>query len=216
MDRTICDAVNQRTAAYNASLLSGNMSEYKASCYALRRAVKAAKLWYREIIESHFQLNDSRRMWQGLRTICSFENKSSAEVRADPLLADELNTFYDRFECNAVRLCDQCIRKQQTEQRWACYHRDGGLVSEGTKESEHQESSRTWWDYWPCSCRGPAPISLLACLHSSLMSPFLPLWFHLFLYLYLLSLQYTVLHILFFIFYSLPISMYILLCWCYM
>ncbi len=76
------------------------MSEYKASCYALRRAVKAAKLRYREIIESHFQLNDSRRMWQGLRTICAFGNKSSAEVRADPLLADELNTFYCRFECN--------------------------------------------------------------------------------------------------------------------
>ncbi len=35
------------------------------------------------------------------------------------------------------------------------------------------------------------------------MSPFLPLWFHLFIF-YLLSLQYTVLHILFFIFYSLP------------
>ncbi len=39
-------------------------------------------------------------MWQGLRTICAFGNKSSAEVRADPLLADELNTFYGRFECN--------------------------------------------------------------------------------------------------------------------
>ncbi len=76
------------------------MSEYKASCYALRRAVRAAKIRYRERIESHFQLNDSRRMWQGLRTICAFENKSSAEVRADPLLADELNTFYGRFECN--------------------------------------------------------------------------------------------------------------------
>ncbi len=76
------------------------MSEYKASCYALRRAVRAAKLRYRERIESHFQLNDSRRMWQGLRTICAFGNKSSAEVRADPLLADELNTFYGRFECN--------------------------------------------------------------------------------------------------------------------
>ncbi len=46
------------------------------------------------------ELNDSRRMWQGLRTICAFGNKSSAEVRADPLLADELNTFYGRFECN--------------------------------------------------------------------------------------------------------------------
>ncbi len=100
MDRSIRDAVNHRTAVYNASLLSGNMSEYKASCYALRRAVRAAKLRYRERIESHFQLNDFRRMWQGLKTICSSGNKSSAEVRADPLLAEDLNTFYGRFECN--------------------------------------------------------------------------------------------------------------------
>ncbi len=60
VDRTICDTVNHRTAAYNAGLLSGNMSEYKASCYALRRAVRAAKLRYRERMESHFQLNDSQ------------------------------------------------------------------------------------------------------------------------------------------------------------
>ncbi len=39
-------------------------------------------------------------MWQGLKTICSSGNNSSAEVRADPLLADELNTFYGRFDCN--------------------------------------------------------------------------------------------------------------------
>ncbi len=100
VDRSIRDAVNHRTAAYNAGLLSGNMSEYKTSCYALRRAIRAAKLRYRERIESHFQLNDSRRMWQGLKTICSSGNNSSAEVRADPLLAEELNTFYGHFECN--------------------------------------------------------------------------------------------------------------------
>ncbi len=46
VDRTICDAVNKRTAAYNKALLSGNMSEYKALCYALRRAVSAAKHRY--------------------------------------------------------------------------------------------------------------------------------------------------------------------------
>ncbi len=69
VDRTIRDAVNKRTAAYNKALLSGNMSEYKALCYALRRAVSAAKHRYKERIESNFQLNDSRRMWQGLRTI---------------------------------------------------------------------------------------------------------------------------------------------------
>ncbi len=39
-------------------------------------------------------------MWQGLKTICSSGNNSSAEVRADPLLAEELNTFYGHFECN--------------------------------------------------------------------------------------------------------------------
>ncbi len=100
VDRSIRDAVNKRTAAYNEALLSGNMREYKASCYALRRAVSAAKHRYKERIESHFQLNDSRRMWQGLRTICAFGNKSSAEVRADASLAEELNTFYGRFESN--------------------------------------------------------------------------------------------------------------------
>ncbi len=93
VDRTIRDAVNHRTATYNASLLLGNMSEYKALCYTLRRAVRAGKLRYRERIESHFQLNDSRRLWQGLKTICSYGNNSSAEVRANPLLAEELNTL---------------------------------------------------------------------------------------------------------------------------
>ncbi len=96
VDRSIRDAVNHRTAAYNAGILSGNMSEYKASCYALRRAVRAAKRRYRERIESNFQLNDSQRMWQGLKTICSSGNNSSA----DPLLAEELNTLYGCFECN--------------------------------------------------------------------------------------------------------------------
>ncbi len=76
VDRTIRDAFNKRTAAYNEALLSGNMCKYKAACYALRRAVSAAKHRYKERIESHFQLNDSRRMWQGLRTICAFGNKS--------------------------------------------------------------------------------------------------------------------------------------------
>ncbi len=76
VDRTIRDAVNHRTAAYNAGLLSGNMSEYNASCYALQWAVRAAKLRYKERIKSHFQL-------KGPKTIGSSGNKSSEEVRAD-------------------------------------------------------------------------------------------------------------------------------------
>ncbi len=84
-----------------------------------RRAIRAAKRRYSERIESHFQLNDSRRMWQGLKTICSSGNKSSAEVRADPLLAEELNNLlYGRFELQWRRdSAEQRVKKQQTEQR---------------------------------------------------------------------------------------------------
>ncbi len=46
VDRSIRDEVNKCTAAYNEALLSGNMSVYKALCYALRRAVRAAKLTF--------------------------------------------------------------------------------------------------------------------------------------------------------------------------
>ncbi|XDV17385.1 hypothetical protein PO909_023250, partial [Leuciscus waleckii] len=103
VNKKIHAAVNKCTETYNAGLLSGNMSEYKSSCNALRHAVKDAKLRYRDHLESHFQLNDSRRMWQGLRTICTFGTNSSTEVRADPSLADELNSFFARFDCNRGR-----------------------------------------------------------------------------------------------------------------
>ncbi len=100
VDRSIRDAVNKRTAAYNEALLSGNMSVYKASCYALRWAVSAAKHRYKRELSLIFSSMTLDGMWQGLRTICAFGNKSSAEVSADPSLADELNTFYGRFDCN--------------------------------------------------------------------------------------------------------------------
>ncbi len=115
VDRTIRDAVNHRTAAYNAGILSGNMSEYKSSCYALRRAVRAAKRRYSERIESHFQLNDSQRMWQGLKTICSSGNNNSVEVRADPLLAVELNNFYGRFECNSGAILPSSVSRSSRQ-----------------------------------------------------------------------------------------------------
>ncbi len=81
------------------------MSKYKASCYALRRAVRPAKLRYREGIESHFQHNDSRHLWQGLMTIFAFGNKLSAEVRADPLLNDEFPSTATLNAMAAARLC---------------------------------------------------------------------------------------------------------------
>ncbi len=131
--------------AHNAGLLSGNMSDYKASCYALRRAVRAAKLRYRERIESHFQLNDSRRMWQGLKTICSSGNNSSAEVRADPLLAEEFKHLLRRFECNggATLPISASGSSRQSSDVDHVITVSGGRGSERIKESKRQESRRT-------------------------------------------------------------------------
>ncbi len=175
VDRTIRDAVNKRTAAYNEALLSGNMCEYKAACYALRRAVSAAKHRYKERIESHFQLNDSRRMWQGLRTICAFGNKSSAEVSADPSLADELNTFYGRFDCNggsaALPSSASGSSRQRSENHVITVSEDE--VRRALKRVNIRKAAgpdgitgRFW---------GPALISLLVCSLLSSTSPLLPL-----------------------------------------
>ncbi len=153
MDRSIRDAVNKRTAAYNEALLSGNMREYKASCYALRRAVSAAKHRYKERIESHFQLNDSRRMWQGLRTICAFGNKSSAEGESRSVAGRRIKHLLRPLwkQRRHRGSAEQHVRKQQAEKRESCDHRDGGRGSEGTKGSEHQESGWTWRDHRPGS-----------------------------------------------------------------
>jgi len=92
--------VNVLTDLYNAGLVSGDMSGYKSACYALRCTVRTAKQQYRERVESHFQLNASRRIWQGLRTISSVKSKPSVTVSADSSLANELNTFNACFEAN--------------------------------------------------------------------------------------------------------------------
>ncbi|KAK1795531.1 hypothetical protein P4O66_001242 [Electrophorus voltai] len=65
VDKTIREALNSRTAAYN----TGNMDEYKSAAYGVRRAVREAKRRYVKKLESQFQQSGSRSLWQGLRTI---------------------------------------------------------------------------------------------------------------------------------------------------
>ncbi len=151
------------------------MSEYKASCYTLRRAVRAAKRRYREIIESHFQLNGSRCMWQGLKTICSSGKNSSTEVRADPMLAKELNTFYGRFECNGGGATPPISTSGSSRQ-------SSDHVFTLSEDEVRRELRRvnvrkaagpdgiTGRDLRSCADQ-------LVCLHTYLMSPLLPLLF---------------------------------------
>ncbi|KAL0199448.1 hypothetical protein M9458_007988, partial [Cirrhinus mrigala] len=101
VDKTIRDALRSRTAAYNAGLASGDMVPYKAASYNVRKAVKEAKQRYGRKLESQLQQNNSRSLWQGLRTITDYKAPTSGMMNADVTLADELNTFYARFEAAA-------------------------------------------------------------------------------------------------------------------
>ncbi len=129
------------------------MSEYNASCYALRWPVRAAKCRYRERIEIHFQLNDSRRMWQGLKTICSSGNNSSAEVKADPLLAEELNTFYGLFECiggsATLPISASGSSRQSSDDHIINVSEDE--VRRELKRVNVRKAAGPEWDYWPRS-----------------------------------------------------------------
>ncbi|KAK1804253.1 hypothetical protein P4O66_020290 [Electrophorus voltai] len=74
VDKTIREALNSRTAAYNAGIISGNMDEYKSAAYGVRRAVREAKRRYGRKLETQFQQSGSRSLWQGLRTITDYRS----------------------------------------------------------------------------------------------------------------------------------------------
>ncbi|KAK1804661.1 hypothetical protein P4O66_020656 [Electrophorus voltai] len=99
--KTICKALNSRTAAYNAGIISGNMDEYKSAAYGVRRAVREAKRRYGKKLETQFQQSGSRSLWQGLWTITDYRNPPSGLMSADESLANELNTFFSRFEATS-------------------------------------------------------------------------------------------------------------------
>ncbi len=71
--RTIWDAINTRTAAYNLGLQSGNMDNYKAAAYNVRRAVKEAKGDYGKEVQLQFQEGNPTSMWEGQRIMTDYK-----------------------------------------------------------------------------------------------------------------------------------------------
>ena len=100
VDRSVRVALRERSTAYNSGLLSGDMTEYKASRYRLRRVIANAKRGYRDKIEAQFQ-SDTRGMWQGLRNITDYKGNRPS-VSADAALVNDLNSFYARFEAGGA------------------------------------------------------------------------------------------------------------------
>ena len=64
VNRSIRAALKECTTTYNTGLLLGDMTEYKAACYKLRRDIAYAKRRYRGMMEAQFQKKDTRSIWR--------------------------------------------------------------------------------------------------------------------------------------------------------
>ncbi|KAI4886686.1 hypothetical protein NFI96_027635, partial [Prochilodus magdalenae] len=84
-----------RTAAVGEDC---NAEDYKRARYDLRRSIRQAKRQYRVKLEGCYTSADSRRMWQGLRHITDYQQRSREVTTSHTTLPDQLNEFYARFE----------------------------------------------------------------------------------------------------------------------
>ena len=64
----------------------------------MRRAVKRAKLQYRDKLEADISSTNSRQLWQGINKISGYKPKSKSAPTDDASLPDKLNEFYARFD----------------------------------------------------------------------------------------------------------------------
>ncbi|XP_060799566.1 E3 ubiquitin/ISG15 ligase TRIM25-like [Neoarius graeffei] len=110
VDNTIRDTLRSRTAAYNTGLLTGNMEEFKAASYNVRKAVKEAKRRYGRKLEDHLYQQDPRGLWQGLQIITDYKSAHTPLMNADKSLADELNNFYAHFKTTCKQADDHWQR----------------------------------------------------------------------------------------------------------
>lgn len=97
-------------AAYKSGLEIGNMEDYKAAVYKVRKAVKDAKREYGEKVESKLQQGDLRSVWQGLKIMTDYKAPPPSLGGVNKEL-NNLNTFFVRFETSR----DQVATAPETE-----------------------------------------------------------------------------------------------------
>jgi hypothetical protein len=87
MDCSLRTKVKARTTAFNHGKRTGNIAEYKQYSYSLRKAIKQAKCWYRDKVESQFNGSVTRCMWQGLQAITDHQNKENQPLHGHRCIA---------------------------------------------------------------------------------------------------------------------------------
>ena len=78
----------------------GNQAELRQVQGELKVRLKEAKEDYRKKVEQKLQENNMKEVWDGMKTITGLR-KSSSSVEGDLDRANQLNQFYNRFDCPA-------------------------------------------------------------------------------------------------------------------
>lgn len=89
--------LNQKKAAFR----EGDRETCRLIQQKLRRTLKQAKEDYRKKVERKLQHNNTREVWQGMKTITGCKQRNSQVIAADLAKANEINLFFNRFNSAA-------------------------------------------------------------------------------------------------------------------
>ena len=87
--------------ARDVAFRSGDRELYSTARANLRRGIKAAKADYKRKIEG--QLNNPRQVWQSIQSLTNYRGCAVTPGDLDAALAEELNSFFARFESQAQK-----------------------------------------------------------------------------------------------------------------
>ena len=79
----------------------GDKEQLKSVQKELKWVIRRGKEEYKRMLESHFEENNMRRVWEGLNLIGRC--KKGKNLKIEPCTADyanDLNVFYARFDCH--------------------------------------------------------------------------------------------------------------------
>ena len=82
----------------DSAFKSGDLQAYKQAWRSLRRGINEAKRRYKQRIMGNFNSNNSRSMWQGIKTLTGYNNSYTATNSTDHTPPDSLNHFFSRFD----------------------------------------------------------------------------------------------------------------------
>ena len=112
---------NMRLLLGDAAFRSGDKPAYKSARRDLKKGIREAKRRYKQRIESHFENNDPRSMWRGIKTLTDYKS-STTQISQDSDLPDTLNRFFARFDKQHSRATADKTEPQEEEQTLFLQH----------------------------------------------------------------------------------------------